>query len=476
MTVAWRIAEAQFRTQPAAQVQFSDGFMRGTKGAGMNTLITDDRAAAREPIDISFHSDSSAIVGLGAINGILKVLTLGLYSFWAKTELRRKIWSATRLNGEPLGYTGTGKELFLGFLIVFGLVVLPVLLAGVAVSLMFPGDQTALAIFQGFLYLLFFLLVGNAMYRAQRYRLSRSEWRGIRGSLAGSPGRYGWAYFWTLAMPFAFIALLAGVFAYATGPAVGGVLMVAGLLAVLWVLPWRANYLRAKITRDMRFGDRPLSYTGTARPLYKRYLFAWLGNALIFATAIATTALYVMQSGLYDRQIARLPPQPSEILPIAGIWILAVIASAVVTAWYRAKQINHFAGSTHFEGATFRGEATGGSLMWLVLSNWIISALGLVAGALLAGVLVYLFAPSAAAIGLQPQLQPFNLLALLIAVPPIIVLTTLAATIAQFRAARYLMTRLKLDGPVNLGLIMQSQNRMPKRGEGLAQVFDLDAF
>lgn len=440
----------------------------------MSMLITDDAAAVREPVDISFKGDTVGVAGLGLINGLLKVLTLGLYSFWAKTEVRRKIWGATRLNGEPLKYTGTGKELLLGFLIVFGAFVLPVLLAGVAISLISAGDQRAIALFQGLLYLALFLLVGNAVYRAQRYRLSRSEWRGIRGALVGSPGRYSWAYFWTLAAPFTFIASLAGVFAYVTGPAVGGLIMIAGLLAMLWVLPWRANYLRAMLTRDMRFGDRPLTYTGTARPLYMSYLFAWVGNAVIFAAAIAATASYVMRSGLYEKQVARIPPDPMELLPIAGIWLAAIIASAVVTAWYRAMQINHFARSTHFEGATFRADATGSSLMWLVLSNWVISLLGLVAGVALAGTLMYVA-------GGLPSPQAFqsgaaNMLAIVLAVPPLIIMTTLAATITQYRGARYLLQRLKLDGLVNLGVVMQSQSQMPKRGEGLAQVFDIDAF
>ena len=74
------------------------------------------RCTAQRAIDITFDGRGGRMIGLGFINGILKVLTLGLYSFWAKTEVRRRIWSATRLNGEPLSYTGTGKELFLGFL------------------------------------------------------------------------------------------------------------------------------------------------------------------------------------------------------------------------------------------------------------------------------------------------------------------------------------------------------------------------
>ena len=53
------------------------------------------------------------------VNLLLRVLTLGIYHFWAKTEVRKRIWSAIRINDEPLTYTGRGMELFLGFLIVF---------------------------------------------------------------------------------------------------------------------------------------------------------------------------------------------------------------------------------------------------------------------------------------------------------------------------------------------------------------------
>ena len=56
-------------------------------------------------------------------NTILTVITLGFYRFWAKTRIRKYIWSNQSLFGEPLEYTGTGKELFLGFLIVLAVLV-----------------------------------------------------------------------------------------------------------------------------------------------------------------------------------------------------------------------------------------------------------------------------------------------------------------------------------------------------------------
>lgn len=117
-------------------------------------------------LDITFDNRGERLIGLGAVNGILKLLSLGLYSFWGKTEVRKRLWSFTRLNGEPLEYTGTGKELFLGFLIVFFAFVLPLMLGAIAVALLFPQDKLAISIYQFAAYGLFFLLLGNAMYRS----------------------------------------------------------------------------------------------------------------------------------------------------------------------------------------------------------------------------------------------------------------------------------------------------------------------
>ncbi len=443
----------------------------------MHTLSDAGPAASpKDTIAISFDSNGDRLVGLGLINGLLKVLTLGIYSFWGKTEVRRRIWSFTRLNGEPLEYTGTGKELFLGFLVIFFAVLLPVLIAGFAVVYAFPGNRSAIAAYQTAVYVAFFMLVGNAIYRAQRFRLSRTRWRGIRGSLEGSPAAYGWAYFWTLVAPFGLVAVLSGLASWVIGPSVGGLIIVLGFIAALWIFPWRANKLQGMITNNMRFGDRPFSYTGRSGPLYKRYFFAWAGSALLYIGASAAAIAYAYSAGLVETIQAGLPPSGKEMLTFAAIGLATLIGIGLVTAWYRANQMNHFAEHTHLEGATFKLQASGKSLMWLLFSNWLLAVLGLMTGLAIGALLFRIFGLAPGAAG--EELGPYEtgLLPIFAVALPVVLTTTLATTFAQFRSARYFLSRLKLDGALNLNAILQSQSTGPKRGEGLAQVFDLDAF
>ena len=43
------------------------------------------------------------------------------------------------------------------------------------------------------------------------------------------------------------------------------------------------------------------------------------------------------------------------------------VARALISAWYRARTINHFANHTRFENARFRGGLSAGGLIWLAV-------------------------------------------------------------------------------------------------------------
>src|SRR3954471_2118013 len=123
----------------------------------------------------------------------LLFVTLGIYRFWLATDVRRFLWSNTEIAGDGLEYIGTARELLLGFLIAIVLLV--------PVNVMFflaAFSGGLLGQISGTLALAVLALFGQfAVYRARRYRLTRTVYRGIRFHQTGSAWRYAvCALFW----------------------------------------------------------------------------------------------------------------------------------------------------------------------------------------------------------------------------------------------------------------------------------------
>lgn len=374
-------------------------------------------AQVGEPVSITWHGSPWSLAGLGLLNTVLTILTLGIYSFWGRTEVRRRIWSMIRMNGEPFAYTGTGKELFLGYLIVFLIITVPTILAFsvipyIAVYLLGPVAGPIVGAIIVVSYLVFlYLLIGTAVYRAMRYRLSRTQWRGIRGAVVGSHWLYGWHYFWTL---------------------------IANSFAMGWMTPWRSNLLHRQLTNDMRWGETAFKYKGRAGPLYPPYVLMWIGGLVAFLLVIGGfVAIYWsrIQQGIESTGSDQPPvPEPlawTELLSLYGIFAIAGLVILLFGANYFARTLNYFTNNTSYAGsAGFMLRASAPSLLWMRISNILLTLFSL-------GIL---------------------------------------GPVALARQMRYVVDRLEVTGGVDFAAISQSAVSGGKRGEGLATAFDVDAF
>jgi len=353
----------------------------------------------------------AGLLRIAVVNWLLNIVTFTLYRFWAKTRVRRHIWSCVHIDGEPLEYTGTGEELFLGALVVFGVLFVPFIAVSGLVYLVW-GPQNAVSTGLNLAFsLIVLVLYGMAVYRARRYRLSRTLWRGIRGTMAGSPGRYTLKYFAAL---------------------------VLRLLTLGWSTPAMNLRLEDRMVNETVFGSEPFGFAGSSGPLYRRYAVCWLIMFAILLAAGAAVALPLIvmsakvSGTLHDLDRYGITPWMLLLMVgagIAGLLLLGLIY-AVVWAGYTARQMNVFARYTQFGGARFSLAATAPSLIWLYAGN----------------LLIFVFT-----LGLG---QPF---------------------IAQ-RNIRYFIDRLKTEGAVDWSAISQSTAALDKRGEGLADAFDIDIF
>src|SRR5712672_68749 len=197
------------------------------------------------PMPVSFSGDRGEFFRLVTHGAALELITVGFYRFWLATDMRRHLWSHTLINGDAAEYTGRARELLIGFMIALAIIV-PVYLAYFVTSL----EAERFKAFASFPLLAFFYVFGQfAIYRARRYRLTRTVWRGVRFWMSGS----GWAY--------------------AGRAALWGLLMI---LTLGLILPWRAAALERYKMRHSYYGDLQGSFEGRGWELFKRGWWLWL--------------------------------------------------------------------------------------------------------------------------------------------------------------------------------------------------------
>lgn len=304
------------------------------------------------PPRITWTHPPGGLLGLSLVNGLLRVLTLGVYHFWGKTEARQRIWAAVRIDGEPLEYRGTGGELFRGFLIVFALVLLPLTLIGF-VPLLVGTNLWENIGFQIAVFVFIIGLGGFGMFRARRYRLSRTRWRGIRGGLSGSATPFAWTYAWSTILI----------------PATLG-----------WIIPWRAARLQRDLFNETHFGDKAFTFEGRSGPLYRRFWLVWTSAiGLYFAAFTGIFLVYLAPLVKVPRRPdAQLPPPSTEqIVAILAIVLASLLIFAMIRAWYSSRMFNYFASETRYRDCRFRLATTVPSLIWLVATNYLMRLLSL---------------------------------------------------------------------------------------------------
>ena len=358
-------------------------------------------------------------------NQLLGVVTLMIYRFWARTALRRFFWRKIHIDGDPLEYSGRGSELFIGFLIVMA--VLVPLLGGFAIAeqLIAPGSATYAV--EKFVYVVVIAtLVAMAQFRARRYRLSRTVWRGIRFAQTGSQ----WAY----------VRLTFG----------WGLLTIVTLgLAMPWLRWHQTRYLMS----NTYFGDRPFEFRGSPLRL--------LGPWLVVPIAAAVAVVAPVWATLADLAPAAPKFQPWSL----GLVPLGLVVMALAFLHYRVCEFRAVVAATSLGAARFVSRARVGKLIGLLLLY------GLLVGLLLS---VFVLVSRHLMVGFSGQPGPLFIgAAVAVAFFIFAVFGVLWTWLFSFGALRHFCLTLTIENVDSLDTIRQSNIAGPNAGEGLADSFDV---
>jgi len=384
---------------------------------------------------VAYRGDPAKLFPLALGTGVLGVVTLGIYRFWAKARIRRHVWSKVQLGEDGFEFTGTGLEMFLGFLM--AVVALAVYLAVVQVILFAFGirfifdpqnemEELAQGVSIGLSFLAVLPLMLFAAYRARRYKLARTRFRGIRFAMENAAGGY----------------MLRGLFYLA---------LTVGTAGLLW--PLMTYRLEAFMNERTWYGTARFRQGGRWSALYGAYFHALVGMGLL----VLAVVFGAMEQGW-----------------VAGLLgFVGVIWGMVGLILYRVRAFAYLMSHKEMDGGLgFRAEPRAGSVVWLYLKGvFIVGLLGGIASAVI-------FAPlGTLMVGIEEASELVQIeIAVLGVLSYLLMLTVFGALTLVFVSQPILghfVASVTVTGAEALEVVRQRVSDRGADAEGLADALDM---
>ncbi len=370
---------------------------------------------------------------------ILTLLTLGFYRFWAKTRIRRFYWSAVRPGGHPLEYVGEPVEKLLGFLIAvvilaFYVGVINLLLMFASFSLFQQNTFAYVISFVGVLPILFY-----ARYRARRYILARTRWRGMRFGLT----KGAWGYAWR--------AMLHWLLTIAT-------------LGIMY--PRQAFYLEKYLTDHTTYGSAQLHQGGRWQMLYP---YMWW---VIIATALSGLTIWGVVS---------------ETLDAKDLWLLLILIPAALASFIRFKvqAFRLMANQKTAGGISLRSDPKTGKIIRYYLLGYTLIGVFFLAYFMALGFTVVFafpdcmqdgqFSPATCSNAYDLPTWVMTAISVVIYFLTFILWSVLKHVLVTLPVFRHYAETLEINGAMNLRHVTQSTHDEFTEAEGFSDALDLGA-
>lgn len=291
---------------------------------------------------------------------LLTLLTLGWYRFWGRTSVRRYLWSHFSAFGDRFEYRGLGVELFLGFLIAVGSILV---FEGAVLGLVWwawgdelPAEIGITDIMTWALIIVGLPLLPVAQYAGWRYRLTRTAWRGIRTGLKGSSWAFG-------------------------GMSIG--LGFVNAMCMRLLVPVVDVMTIGYRTRNMTFGNLNFGFAGRAADIYGRYIgfyflniVAWVVLAIVAGIIIGgvTSSAGSMS---FEQMMERLAhPSPMTLLifflALLAFYTLVGLMILPVRCWWMAYSIRYMVSRAWFDRLQFVSGVTTWQMWGFLVLNYLI--------------------------------------------------------------------------------------------------------
>lgn len=273
----------------------ADAAVRGiapfAAATAVNTTVAAKPAAGENAIAeeyrFEFTGSGSEYFRIWVVNVLLSILTLGVYSAWAKVRRMQYFHRNTVLAGAVFDYHGKAGAILKGRLLAL------VLLAAYHVSsgISFAAGAVALLVLAA--------ISPWLLARAFKFKLANTSYRGLRFHFRGTVGD---AYRMLILFPILLAAIglfvwsLVTSFSRDAGPALFLFAILLPLLAIGGTLPFAHYYLKRYQHEFADFGQTPFFFTARAIDFFRVYgkatSMVLLGGVASGVFATSTAQLY----------------------------------------------------------------------------------------------------------------------------------------------------------------------------------------
>jgi uncharacterized membrane protein YjgN (DUF898 family) len=306
------------------------------------------------PLRFEFTGTGAEYFRIWVVNILLTILTLGVYSAWAKVRRLQYFYRNTRLDGAVFDYHGNPKAILKGRALAL------VLLAAYKFSFEISGIVTLLVI------LILAAIMPWLLSRSFRFKLANTSYRGVHFRFQGTVVEaYRTLILFPVVLTFTGLFVWSLVASYSKNPSISMIIMLSLLVLVVLggTVPLAHHLLKRYQHDNAYFGQMPFFYYGRAVDFFKIYGatigFVMLGS---IAVAILSSIFAPISKMLLTTQLGWLF---HFLFGLLGAYVLYLFARP-----YLESRIQNLVwNKTDAGGNRFKSTASARKLLWIHASN-----------------------------------------------------------------------------------------------------------
>lgn len=274
-----------------------------------------------------FRGTAGEYFGIWIVNVLLSIVTLGIYGSWAKVRNKKYFYGQTFVDEHNFDYHATGKQLFIGKIIVIGVL-------GVLVALQLLSPILYLI---GVVMLLCFLPF--IIIRALRFNARVSSYRNVRFNFLGEVGE-------------AFITYI--------------LLPIASVFTLYMITPIVSRAANRFAINNHTYGDRSFDFDSNLGPYYKPFLGV-LAVCIILMIVLMIPVVGAMMSSFKD---VDANPEHVGLMVVLGVYAVMLVAVLPGVLFYKACVRNIVFNNTVLDGQHhFESTVNPWRYIWIIFTN-----------------------------------------------------------------------------------------------------------